>query len=875
MRPLKLVLDYFGPYEHETVDFTQFTETPLFLITGTTGSGKTTIFDAMCYALFGKTSNDQRDARLLRSDFAPATEDTWVSFWFEHQGIEYQVKRRVPRIVPGQKSERATKVSLIYPLAAAEPTEITKVGEVNQTIEDLLHLQVDQFRQIILLPQGKFREFLASSSKEKTEILRTLFGTQLYQRWTDQLNNELKQLEQQQAQATTKLLTLRRQLAVGDDDQPLASWQADVAHKITGMQEQQMARQAELVTAKATVTKWTQQLQAWEKWHQHQTQVEKISQEMAVLEEQAPAMQEHAATIKLLEWIQQQIGLITQVQQLGQQIAKEEAQLATATTAATQAATTLATFQTKLATYADLDQTQNQVATQQAQLAKLTPQWEQLQHVQTQRSQLQQQVNQAEQSLQRATSDFTAAEANWHQLDNQYVRGQIAQLATRLAPGSPCPVCGALDHPHPAMSAPSEMVSEQELKQAQVDRDQAKTTQAQAAATLTTRQHQLAEVQQQQAQLTTSLQQGLGTKQDVAGAYQALVDEVTTAQATLRQRMAESEQVTTAVQQATQALTSAQTQQQTLQAQLTQAQQDLATQKTSLQQRLTDEQPNLTMDKLMALAPEVTTLPTLRQQVQTFQTKLTAATERYALLQEQVIVKPSKEQEQIQQALRAAQTQQQTLYTEVGKVDQVIKHWQMITAQVTALATEYDQTEQRYRQLYALVTVMRGKGTTKLSFERFVLQQFFSEVLQVASQRLLQLTDDRYYFELDQTLGGVESKVGLEVNVFDEHAGKLRSVHTLSGGESFMASLALALALGEVVQQREGSVKIEALFVDEGFGSLDQNALDQALASLQAINGQRMIGIISHVSELKARIPDQLVVTAQHGRSKISYQHED
>src|SRR3712207_4562940 len=188
MRPLKLTLDYFGPYEHEAVDFTQFNETPLFLITGTTGSGKTTIFDAMCYALFGKTSNDQRDARLLRSDFAPVAEDTWVSFWFEHQGIEYQVKRRVPRLVPGQKSERPTKVSLIYPLKSPEPMEMTKVGEVNQTIEELLHLQVDQFRQIILLPQGKFREFLASSSKEKTEILRTLFGTQLYQRWTDQLN---------------------------------------------------------------------------------------------------------------------------------------------------------------------------------------------------------------------------------------------------------------------------------------------------------------------------------------------------------------------------------------------------------------------------------------------------------------------------------------------------------------------------------------------------------------------------------------------------------------------------------------------------------------------------------------------------------------
>lgn len=874
MRPLKLTLDYFGPYEHETVDFTQFNETPLFLITGTTGSGKTTLFDAMCYALFGKTSNDQRDARLLRSDFAPDAEDTWVSFWFEHQGVEYQVKRRVPRLIPGQKSERPTKVSLIYPLQAPEPTEITKVGEVNQTIEQLLHLQVDQFRQIILLPQGKFREFLASSSKDKTEILRTLFGTQLYQRWADRLNQDLKQLEQQQTEATTKMLTLRRQLAVVDDEQPLTAWQTAVAARITAMQAEQTQRQAKLQTTQALVTKWTQQVQAWEKWQQHHEQLEKISQEIKALRLQEPAMKAQQTTIKLLEWVQQQSSLLTQVQQLTQQITKWETQLRTAKQAAKQSQAELATLQAKLATYDDLEQTQRQVTLQQAQAAKLAPRWEQLQQVQTKQTQLERQVAQSQQALTTATTALAQAEASWRQLDDQYVRGQIAQLAQRLTPDSPCPVCGSCDHPHPAVTTAGETISESELKQAQATRDQAKMTQAQSQATLTTQHQQLQEQQRQQEQLTAFLQQELATQSDVAEAYQAFVAKVASDQTKLQQRQAEAEQVKTAVQQATQILTQAQTQQQTLQEQLTQAQAELGTQQATLQHRLASEQPTLTLPELMERATEVVKLPALRQQVQTFQTKLTAATERYDLLTEQTVIKPSEDQEYVQQALMQAQAQQQELYTAVGKVDEVIEHWQSISNQVAELAQTYAQTDQQHRQLYDLVTVMRGKGTTKLSFERFVLQQFFGEVLQVASQRLLQLTDGRYYFELDQSLGGVESKVGLEVNVFDEHAGKLRSVHTLSGGESFMASLSLALALGEVVQQREGSVKIEALFVDEGFGSLDQTALEQALASLQAINGQRMVGIISHVSELKAQIPDQLVVTAQHGRSTISYRHQ-
>lgn len=874
MRPLKLTLDYFGPYEHETVDFTQFNETPLFLITGTTGSGKTTLFDAMCYALFGKTSNDQRDARLLRSDFAPDAEDTWVSFWFEHQGVEYQVKRRIPRLIPGQKSERPTKVSLIYPLQAPEPTEITKVGEVNQTIEQLLHLQVDQFRQIILLPQGKFREFLASSSKDKTEILRTLFGTQLYQRWADRLNQDLKQLEQQQTEATTKMLTLRRQLAVVDDEQPLAAWQTAVAARITAMQAEQTQRQAKLQTTQSLVTKWTQQVQAWEKWQQHHEQLEKISQEIKALRLQEPAMKAQQTTIKLLEWVQQQSSLLTQVQQLTQQITKGETQLRTAKHAAKQSQAELATLQAKLATYDDLEQTQRQVTLQQAQAAKLAPRWEQLQQVQTKQTQLERQVAQSQQALTTATTALAQAEASWRQLDDQYVRGQIAQLAQRLAPDSPCPVCGSCDHPHPAVTTAGETISESELKQAQATWDQAKMTQAQAQATLTTQHQQLQEQQRQQEQLTAFLQQELATQSDVAVAYQAFVAKVASDQTKLQQRQTEAEQVKTAVQQATQILTQAQTQQQTLQEQLTQAQAELGTQQATLQQRLASEQPTLTLPELMERATEVVKLPALRQQLQTFQTKLTAATERHDLLTEQTVIKPSEDQEYVQQALKQAQVQQQELYTAVGKVEEVIEHWQFISNQVAELAQTYAQTDQQHRQLYDLVTVMRGKGTTKLSFERFVLQQFFGEVLQVASQRLLQLTDGRYYFELDQSLGGVESKVGLEVNVFDEHAGKLRSVHTLSGGESFMASLSLALALGEVVQQREGSVKIEALFVDEGFGSLDQTALEQALASLQAINGQRMVGIISHVSELKAQIPDQLVVTAQHGRSTISYRHQ-
>lgn len=174
---------------------------------------------------------------------------------------------------------------------------------------------------------------------------------------------------------------------------------------------------------------------------------------------------------------------------------------------------------------------------------------------------------------------------------------------------------------------------------------------------------------------------------------------------------------------------------------------------------------------------------------------------------------------------------------------------------------------------------MNGDGpNSKLGLERYVLQTYLRQILLVGNHRLQQLTNGRYQFVIDDTPAASKKYSGLEINVYDDHVGEQRSVHTLSGGESFIAALALALALGEVIQRTTGSVDVDALFIDEGFGSLDEDALMTALESLETIEGQhRMIGIISHVSELRAQVPNQLQVVAQgNGESHLKYQiHEN
>ena len=212
---------------------------------------------------------------------------------------------------------------------------------------------------------------------------------------------------------------------------------------------------------------------------------------------------------------------------------------------------------------------------------------------------------------------------------------------------------------------------------------------------------------------------------------------------------------------------------------------------------------------------------------------------------------------------------------ELGRLKEQLQQQQKTVQQVDEIQQEQGKQQAELDRLSDLVNTMNGKNSMRLTLERYVLRHYFKEVLNNANPRLRQLTADRYEFFLEESTGSNNKWSGLEVGVRDRDAGKDRSVHTLSGGETFAASLALALSLGEIIQQQAGGIQIDALFVDEGFGSLDQAALDNALQALQTLEGNsRMVGIISHVTELEERIPDQLKISSDKGHSHVSYQHD-
>ena len=313
MRPLKLTMQNFGPYRNETVDFTQFENVPLFLISGKTGSGKTTIFDGICYALFGETSGNERTPQQMRSSFAQAK--TVVQLKFEHQGKEYTITRE-PKYdyvnAKGRTSSHQAKQSLKYDGVNGEEETLTKTSDIKSFIEDLLHLNAKQFTQIVLLPQQQFRKFLAADSADKENVLRQVFGTEIFEKWTEQIKTEVRELSKQAEQQRANLEVLKQNVILTDDERKAVrtnqDWFAVVDEFVTDQRKILDHDNEELQQSRKQLDNAKQLKKAFDERNQ-------LEQKRIMLEQQDEEIKQKGQEITLLEWAQSQRALIMKVSQ--------------------------------------------------------------------------------------------------------------------------------------------------------------------------------------------------------------------------------------------------------------------------------------------------------------------------------------------------------------------------------------------------------------------------------------------------------------------------------------------------------------------------------------------------------------------------------
>ncbi|MGP5428666.1 SbcC/MukB-like Walker B domain-containing protein [Enterococcus malodoratus] len=1035
MLPKKIIMENFGPFLHEEVDFEEMSEAPLFLISGKTGAGKTTIFDAITFALYGDASGGVRSSNEIRSSFAEPTEETRVQFIFEHQGRNYSIERWPKQTLAKKNGKGETtknqKVQLsVFDDAGQEAEAYTKVDAVNEVIYQILHLQKDQFRQIVMLPQGEFRTFLNANSTEKETVLRSLFGTSFYRNFTDNLKLQKTELEKAVGELTTRIDQLFQQV-VADKGATYAE-SLNLARNYLAAEEQEVIKSRAELTEKQTKQKeLQQQYQKAQELSESFRQAEETRGQLEALEEQLPEHEEKKKQLsraKEIEKIRPTYDRTRELEKLQDQQRQEvqtnqrhseelEQRYSDAQKETAELEQQSAAWQSKEKELQNLElilplvKQKNQLteqkaeltvkqAQQQTQLAQINEQlknhedkkkileakqstekvwqdrrYEELQFQQQvtklqelakqifdqQEEEEDQQIKLAQlvEKTSRTSNQLTSETADYKKLKSQWASAEIARLSMDLLPGEPCPVCGSKEHPNPAQH--SELTTdnlgqlqvaletqEARIKQLELIREQSEARYEVAKQTFDKLQEErltgqrtleqqieqlqnsfadfyqtavsdevekivefledrkketegalaeIVETKQALQELTSETSDDQTKKQEIEETLNAVNGDLRTLDgrlasleeqtadwqlATVEARIAE---LTQALEEHRILLQAHQTaikeiEQQRIRLQensrlLAKQQQETAENLQNYQQQLQKQLTEAGLEIEMLTEPLVD-LSLLENAIAEYEQQLLVLKDRQKRLIETIKDQQKPELDQLQKLLTESEAEVQDYQQQYYANENHLQQQRELVEKIESLQEQSKEQLAELSQMIQLYQTMNGDNPQKISLERYVLQWYLAEVLQSANQQLNQLTKGRYRFELKQESGRSKGNTGLEINVYDDNAGATRSSHTLSGGESFIAALSLALGLAEVIQNQAGGVAIEALFIDEGFGSLDEEALEMAMEALEGIeNAGRMIGIISHVRELKERIPQQIIVeTSGTGRSSIRYQLE-
>ncbi|MEH0074781.1 SMC family ATPase [Pannonibacter sp. Pt2] len=1018
MRPVRLTLQAFGPYPGRvTIDFRKAVDAGLFGIYGQTGSGKSTIFSAMTFALFGEAAKAEQDTSSLRSDHADADMLTEVEFVFDIAERRYAALRRPEQMrlkTRGGGETRSAHEAYLFDATGLEPEEISqaqrgriiaekKVRDVDAAIEDLLGYGARQFRQIVLLPQGRFEAFLAAKTKERLEILRELFDVSRYEALMADLKSEAEAAERH---VREELALSARQL----NAEGFESFDA-LDEGIEAAQAHLAGLELALTAAKAETEAAEKRLRLAETLEEKFDAAAQAQARLAEMEARRPKIEALAGLVRQADLARGLLDAEERVKDASAETAKAAGALRLATESAEKTAkaaaeaeaalkreearsdevetlrrrkdelvrygrvleATAGSEETATAALKAQEDAAAKLETAQGRLAGLRQERDRVQETQKVQRETERQRalltgqhreldarHAAASAYARALEEVSAARnaeerqrlvhaaaqerAGQAHLDldtaEQNLSGaQALHLAAWLEPGSPCPVCGATEHPAPATGEAANANLDTAFRTAKAAWEAASREVGEAAeklaglkATLAEREARLAALAQpeepaprlagQLKQLADALS-ALGPEADAASAEDGLAaldrqlaalelerdglrdqfeesrNRATAAISARDSQLADvpaalrsTQALLAALNKASQALdtlvagqmaaaTAARTARETALA----AARDLENAKTqhlSCQERQQKAEEafsarlaaaGLSLDAFQSLKPAVATLEADRQAVEAFWLEHRSAEDaaKAAVL---AIGDASRPETARLRAEHAALTAKLTLAAEErAAAASRAAHLERVKTSLSAMIGKAKAAEAESAPLRALSALVNGANPQKLTLETFAIGAMFDQVLEAANLRLAPMTASRYRLERDMDGTGA-GKRGLGIQVFDMHTGKARGTGTLSGGESFIAALALALGLADVVEGASGKVRLDTIFIDEGFGSLDtengSGTLDQVLQVLGALVSQnRAVGLISHVPQVQEAIPNGFHIRKSAAGSSI------
>lgn len=918
MKPLKLTMSAFGSYAGKNViDFTG-QQQGIFLITGDTGAGKTTIFDAITYALYNQTSGGERNGNMMRSQYAQPETETYVELEFLYRGQTYRVRRN-----PDYKITKTLKNGKIREQKVPHSVELTlpdgtvfpeKKNATDAKIIEILGLTADQFSQIVMIAQGDFLKLLYTKSDERKMIFSKLFRTDIY--WKIQENLRRKSMEMDERiqendrafeQEKSRIIPLPE-----SEELPLDELVERLRERVKDALKEQNLRRANVEELNKKITKY-------EEINKLFVSLEKIRQTGKELEARQAESKERRQQIenarkadKVLVAEQQNLRQQQEVEQSAQAIAKMEETL----TNDQEMFETLKTQQQE----AEAEQKREAADTQKKMLAleQSFPSYEALQNARAEEQQakkvwedlgktseesfhkqeagiaaLKEQQKRQEQAVEQTKKNWeqtslSASESAKHyeHMYEAFLKEQAGILAENLSAGCPCPVCGSTVHPDPAKLS-DHAVTELEVEQAKKTRAAAEEKRDMAYAAF-------------EAEKTE--------KQKLAQAVEKEEADFVLAQTIAKQQRKEAEQNYVSLQKIAEqireklvypSLAEAKKQYAAMQKALEAAEQEIERKRQKVSelaeamntlkgQKLAEEENQKTAKKLAA--------KTEKEYAKLLEKSGFVSEETYhlAILPERSRSKLEREEKEYESQCLRQQSEQKLLekqvsgktYTDTTELNEQLKAEKQALKEAEKTYMELHTAYENDRSVLQNCAVYLEKGkklesedqvikslsktangrlssSAKIDFETYIQRQYFKQIIHEANKRLLTMSNHQFILKLKEEANtGRKTNEGLDLSVYSLVTDSERDVKTLSGGESFLAALAMALGLSDIVERSAGAIHPDMMFIDEGFGSLDAQSRQQAIEVLAELAGDsRMVGIISHVTELKEQIDRKLVVS--------------
>ena len=872
MKPLNLTLSAFGPYANETtVDFSVFGEDGIFLIAGDTGAGKTTIFDAISFALYGEASGgkERRRSKSFRSDYASPRVETYVELTFRHRGETWRIRRNPEYERPKKSGEGTTTQTANAKLTHLDTGEVTEgLTDVNGRVYELLGLTQDQFTQTVMIAQGDFLKILNASSDDRRALFQKLFNTSIYAdlQWklrdmNSACSREKEDLDRRITIAAGKIdpepdFPERESIALYRTEARYADLLSEcLARLIEGERAAREQAEQQRKTAGERTDALIAAIEQGRSINGEFDRLNGVEAHLAKLLDEQSAMDDLADELDSARRAQGLLADETLVRSSASEIRRQQSELEGAAEALASAEKALPEAEAgRKAAEAHASQADEMLSAAR-QLSGCIPVLKDLERQQGKLDRQKRQISALLEASNRADLAYTAAKEG-------YYRSQAGLLAAELEEGKPCPVCGALSHPQPAQLT-DEAVTKEEMEAAEQSHRQAadalheaEKERASLQAAVDADRAQLLEMNIAEGETERHLEQRIGDLKARAKQYRDAIEKSGKAYIDLTILLEKSR---TTVEQGQKRLSSL----------LETAEQLNRRFRESLAAAGFEDERAYQLAK----RPEKA-MAELEKKLKEYGEQRKSLSDQAAGLREKLAGRARvdlsdldgqqrdwKEKKEAAEASEAALVKKLTLHEDA-------------LSEIRAARRQQKRKEEHWavvRDLYnCCAGIAGGSRRAKLTFEAYVQQYWFKQVVAAANKRLTVLTDGLFTLRCKEEARDRVRQSGLDLDVLDRATGQWRDVSTLSGGESFLASLALALGLSDVVQAQSGAIRMEAMFIDEGFGTLDDNALRNSLQVLADLaDGRRLIGIISHVHDLEERIEKQIVVSKTLKGSKI------